>query len=299
MLKYCDKDGIEKTIIDNENINDYVSGSGKGFSDFFHNNDLKIINDNGDIEIGESSDVNTHVTRITNDCNMAFELTVNGDMGVGGNIDIEGDMSVGGNINQIGPLANLTTDAKSNLVSAINETAAEKNKYWGGTQAKWEQFETDHPEAAEKVEVRFITDDSETGSVVDVVKDGDMRAVTSNAVAEAIAAVNMDSAMSIDTTKWLPSGQVHAFKVGQLGIINWGGYALIDISTDVNNSTKVAQLPVGFRPGNATESTLMTINGTVAALIINAAGEVSLCCPSNTLKAYYWAWGQLVFVIGN
>jgi len=27
MLKYCDKDGIEKTIIDNENINDYVSGS--------------------------------------------------------------------------------------------------------------------------------------------------------------------------------------------------------------------------------------------------------------------------------
>lgn len=124
MLKYCDKDGIEKTIIDNENINDYVSGSGKGFSDFFHNNDLKIINDNGDIEIGESSDVNTHVTRITNDCNMAFELTVNGDMGVGGSIDIEGDMSVGGNINQIGPLANLTTDAKSNLVSAINEVNA-------------------------------------------------------------------------------------------------------------------------------------------------------------------------------
>lgn len=30
MLKYCDKDGIEKTIIDNENINDYVSGSGSG-----------------------------------------------------------------------------------------------------------------------------------------------------------------------------------------------------------------------------------------------------------------------------
>ena len=28
MLKYCDKDGIEKTIIDNENISDYVSGSG-------------------------------------------------------------------------------------------------------------------------------------------------------------------------------------------------------------------------------------------------------------------------------
>jgi len=171
MLKYCDKDGIEKTIIDNENINEYVSGSGvSDESIFFQNDDLKIINDNGDIEIGESSDVNTHVTRITNDCNMAFELTVNGDMGVGGNIGIEGDMVVGGNINQIGDLSDLTTTAKTDLVSAINEAAAEKDKYWGGTSKKWEQFETDHPEEAAKVEVRYITDDEGSGGLEDRVE---------------------------------------------------------------------------------------------------------------------------------
>lgn len=130
---------------------------------------------------------------------------------------------------------------------------------------------------------------------VDVVENGNMNAVTSNAV----AAVNMDSAISIDTTKWSPAGQVHAFKVGQFGIINWGGNALVDISTDVNNGTKVAQLPVEFRPNIAATGILMTIGGTVADLIINAAGEVFLCSPSGTLKTYNWAWGQVVFVIGN
>ena len=422
MLKYCDKDGIEKTIIDNENINEYVSGS--GVSDEWKdkimvaNDDLKIINDNGDIEIGESSDVNTHVTRITNDCNMAFDLTVNGDMVVSGEID------------QVGTLANLTTDAKTDLVSAVNEVNAKKDVLYadspigsiipyGGTTAPdgfllcqgqsvsrttyaelfkvigtsfgsgdgsttfnvpdlretvpvgtgtrgsgvadhdaytVGQFKDDQLQehthkvicefgadpnpnmppndsnssycqvagliAATRVPVNktVTTNTGRTGTTthgkqlgvnyiikatqvsipadfapVDAVENGNMRAVTSNAV----AAVNMDSAITIDTTKWSPAGQIHAFKVGQLGVITWGGNSRVNVSTDVNNTTKVAQLPVGFRPGSPTTGTLMTINGTIASLTINPAGEVTLCCPSNTLKIDNWAWGEIVFAIGN
>ena len=56
-----------------------------------------------------------------------------------------------------------------------------------GTSAEWDALT-----AAEqaKYNVKMITDDSETGEVVDSVTDGDMRAVTSHAVFDAIAVLS-------------------------------------------------------------------------------------------------------------
>lgn len=168
------------------------------------------------------------------------------------------------------------------------------DKIWRGTQAEWDALSAAEKDKYEQAEIIGL-DNNGVVYVVDRIEAGNMNPVTSNAV----AAVNMDAAISVDTTKWSPSGQVHATKVGQIGIINWGGNSLVDISTDVNNRTKVAQLPIGFRPGLITEGTLMTINGTIAAITIDTTGAVYLCSPSNTLKFTNWAWGHIVFAIGN
>lgn len=63
------------------------------------------------------------------------------------------------------------------------EVVAEKNKRWVGTAEEWEQFKTDHPEKVLEYDIVCISNDMDTGEVVDAVTDGDMRAVTSNAVA--------------------------------------------------------------------------------------------------------------------
>lgn len=168
------------------------------------------------------------------------------------------------------------------------------DKIWRGTQAEWDALSAAEKDKYEQAEIIGL-DNNGVVYVANKVEAGNMNPVTSNAV----AAVSMDSAISIDTTKWSPSGQIHATKVGQLGIITWGGNSRVNISTDVNNRTKVAQLPVGFRPSIPLENAITTINGTIASLGISAAGEVTLCCISDTLKIGNWAWGEIVFVIGN
>lgn len=169
-----------------------------------------------------------------------------------------------------------------------------KNQIWRGTQEEWDALSAAEKDKYEQAEIIGL-DNNGVVYVADKVESGNMNPVTSNAV----AAVSMDSAISIDTTKWSPAGQIHATKVGQLGIITWGGNSHVNISTDVNNRTKVGQLPVGFRPSVPLENAITTINGTIASLGISTDGEVTLCCISDTLKIGNWAWGEIVFVIGN
>ena len=76
---------------------------------------------------------------------------------------------------------------------------ADNSGIWKGTSAEWTQYEIDHPTEASAVKIKMITDD-ETGATVDAVTDGDMRAVTSNAVYDALSEFNNVKSMTITGT---------------------------------------------------------------------------------------------------
>ena len=69
----------------------------------------------------------------------------------------------------------LDLDGLGKVAEFVNE---KEKKHFTGTQAEWDALTAAEQE---KYSVKMITDD-ETGATVDAVTDGDMRAVTSNAV---------------------------------------------------------------------------------------------------------------------
>lgn len=89
------------------------------------------------------------------------------------------------------------------------EVVAEKNKRWVGTAEEWEQFKTDYPEKVLEYDIVCISNDMDTGEVVNGVTDGDMRAVTSNAVYDAITDLTPVDAVTNGNMKAVTSNAVY------------------------------------------------------------------------------------------
>lgn len=70
----------------------------------------------------------------------------------------------------------------------------EDGTLWSGHRAAWEALTT---EEQSKYKYVMFDDDSETGEVTDAVTDGDMRAVTSNAVYDALGFIRRITASSV------------------------------------------------------------------------------------------------------
>lgn len=100
------------------------------------------------------------------------------------------------------------------------EVVAEKNKRWVGTAEEWEQFKTDHPEKVLEYDIVCISNDMDTGEVVNGVTDGDMRAVTSNAVYDAMNVIQ--SGTGARNTSYVSSDGFYCnwHKVGKICTVN-------------------------------------------------------------------------------
>lgn len=91
------------------------------------------------------------------------------------------------NKTNIGSLSSLNTTVKTDLVSSINEvntkTSNKQNYIFRGTHDEWDELSS-----SEKAQYDIVafTDDGETGDITNAITDGDMRAVTSNAVYDAL-----------------------------------------------------------------------------------------------------------------
>lgn len=87
----------------------------------------------------------------------------------------------------------------------------EDGTLWSGHRAAWEALTT---EEQSKYKYVMLDDDSETGETVDAVTDGDMRAVTSNAVFDAISDrlqhIHIDIAYDKTCTITIPSSSIGA-----------------------------------------------------------------------------------------
>lgn len=103
----------------------------------------------------------------------------------------------------------------------IEETKNRLNKkeplVFKGTQAEWNAL-TD--EEKSNFELVCLTDDSETGETVDAVTDGDMRAVTSNAVYNGLC---KSKSITVTTTSDWISGSIYVKQIGRMVAVTIAG----------------------------------------------------------------------------
>lgn len=121
-------------------------------------------------------------------------------------------------------------------------------KIFTGTQATWNTL-TDTQK--KEYDIANITDDTED-SVVDEVADGDMRAVTSNAVYNATKTTrtNLVSLVTLGE-KVKQQGALFAYKTGRLCSVTIN---LLIATADISSGEVLFTLPVGFRQGSGGSS---------------------------------------------
>lgn len=112
-------------------------------------------------------------------------------------------------------------DSETVFSGFAGEIKEKEPKIFKGTSAEWDDLT-----AAEQAQysVKMITDD-ETGEVVDAVTNGDMRAVTSNAVATEVLS-KVDTLLSTDFSENVMDNYLQSFKF----------YGVIDGSTEWANN---------------------------------------------------------------
>ena len=113
-------------------------------------------------------------------------------------------------------------DSKNYLDLGGLERVADKVKakeplVFKGTQAEWNALTE---EEKSNFELVCLTDDSETGETVDAVTDGDMRAVTSNAVYDGLC--KSKSITVTKTSDWI-SGTISVKQIGRIVTVTISG----------------------------------------------------------------------------
>ncbi len=194
----------------------------------------------------------------------------------------------------------LITDAGT--VNAVDDTTgdtevvANKHLVFKGTLEEWEALTTAEKKTYDEA---LITNDMDTGEVVNEVTDGDMRAVTSNAVYDTLVNVE-DFTSQITFTNWETAGQVSLRKCGKLVTFNLGGHLVSgQISTDVNQPTYVGTIPANCLPDINAQFAAMTIGGVIMLVSINAyTGKIGMTCPSSAVQDS-WAWGSVSYFTSN
>lgn len=138
----------------------------------------------------------------------------------------------------------------------------EDGTLWSGHRAAWEALTT---EQQSKYRYVMFDDDSETGETVDAVTDGDMRAVTSNAVADALvnAITNAFKPEYFNIT-WnehvlYDKRRVTAFRMSNLVVIT--AYFETD-GTVLKSSEIIGTVPEALKPAVEVEGTGMVTDNT-------------------------------------
>lgn len=145
-------------------------------------------------------------------------------------------------------------------VNAVDSTdgsttvVGEPNKRWSGTTAEWEQFESDYPEKAAKIEVRLITDDEGSSGLENRV--------------EALETVGYyrlpTSALNTDVVS-TETNNIRIQTIGNLQICT--GMLIFNTAGEKGNVT-IFTLPTGYKPKYSAEGTAL------------ATGSSSVGCSS-------------------
>lgn len=119
----------------------------------------------------------------------------------------------------------------------------EISRTWTGTKAQWDAISDKTPYDGWVIN---ITDDqtSGVGVVVDTVTDGNMNAVTSNAVYDLFNTVTVVENVALDPT-YVSNGTVSYIKIGRLVIVHVSSLVL---TSNASSSTVLATLPVPISP---------------------------------------------------
>lgn len=146
--------------------------------------------------------------------------------------------------------ATLITDVGT--VNAVDDTTgdtevvANKNLVFKGTLSEWNNLSIAEKKAFDEA---LITDDMDTGEVVDAVTNGDMRAVTSNAVYDAINDIQTTSITLTIGSGTNNTMTLNLYKHGH--IVQGVASAQSDsegINTTIGNWFTIGTLPIGYRP---------------------------------------------------
>jgi hypothetical protein len=143
----------------------------------------------------------------------------------------------------------------------------EDGTLWSGHRANWEALTS---EEQSKYRYVMFDDDSETGETVDAVTDGDMRAVTSNAVYDALASAiaNAFKPQYFNIT-WnehisLEKRRVTAFRMSNLVVIT--AYFETD-DTVLDSSQIIGTVPEALKPSVEVQGTGIVTHNTDGMMV--------------------------------
>lgn len=182
-------------------------------------------------------------------------------------------------------IGKIASDPLNNDLVALETGAG--SSIFVGTQAEWEALST-----AEKNEYSqaSITDANSVVHVpVDVVADGNMNPVTSNAVYDALSTVETTT-VNLTLSSTIESAYLPFFlkKTGKIVIANGFRQGVTDWGTLVTNWGRIATIPSGFRPSSSIIIPITSADGNRVSIRINATGEVI---------AYNYSGGGLGFEV--
>ena len=178
-------------------------------------------------------------------------------------------------------LAVITDNLNINTVDSTDGSTtivANKNLVFKGTLDEWEDLSTAEKKTYDQA---LITNDMDTGEVVNAVTDGDMRAVTSNAVYDVIAEL---IANDVEKTFFTPTPSSGSVVAGDCWYIRKGNVVTVNIGiVNMLASTPgevIFTLPVGLRPcGQRVLHTGNNNNYTAECNIqIMQNGDISVVC---------------------
>ncbi len=176
-------------------------------------------------------------------------------------------------------VAILTDKPNVNAVDSTTgdiEVVANKHLVFKGTLEEWEALTTTEKKTYDEA---LITNDMDTGEVVNAVTDGDMRAVTSNAVYDAIANDNEVKTVSIEkttlaglTTGWADGADnAHrAYRNGKQVVMNVALY-ITGTFTGTTGWQKMFELPTSLlEPGESFAVPYMvSVNDEIDSTMLN------------------------------
>jgi len=172
-------------------------------------------------------------------------------------------------------------------VNAVDSTdgsttvVANKNLVFKGTLEEWEALTTAEKKTYDEA---LITNDMDTGEVVNGVTDGDMRAVTSNAVYDAITDLTPVDTVTDGNMKAVTSNAVYDYltptEISTTGTTVSQGFATIDIIRCMRSGNTVTIY------GQLSEATLTNVSGTTTKLTLPNAVPAAVMLTTGAIG--YW-----------